>query len=108
MCVITRVLCILHLNFIIQDSMFQLIIRITICCIKYKYKYFKSSPNTPGLRDWQKRDHLEKLLKSVIDARNSLDCQHKPALLLKLAPDLNTQEKKDIAQVLSKTEVRIH
>lgn len=64
------------------------------------------SPNTPGLRDWQKKEHLENLLKEVIAARDSLTCPNKPPIVLKLAPDLSSQEKKDITQVLKKPEVR--
>lgn len=61
------------------------------------------SPNTPGLRDWQKKEHLEDLLKIVIAARNS--CLKKPPIVLKLAPDLSLQEKKDITDIIKKPEV---
>lgn len=63
------------------------------------------SPNTPGLRDWQRKEQLEELLRQVVAARNSLPGTHKPPLLVKLAPDLTSNEKKDIAQVLTKPEV---
>lgn len=55
-----------------------------------------SSPNTPGLRALQSRDALEDLLVKVIKARSE-----GPAtpVLLKIAPDLSEEDKKDIAEV---------
>ncbi len=55
-----------------------------------------SSPNTPGLRALQSKDALEDLLSKVIKARNE-----GPAtpVLLKIAPDLSEEDKKDIAAV---------
>ncbi len=49
-----------------------------------------SSPNTPGLRDLQKKEFIRQLLKDVIDIRNSQN--RKPPLLLKIAPDLSDDE----------------
>ncbi|XP_028145582.2 dihydroorotate dehydrogenase (quinone), mitochondrial [Diabrotica virgifera virgifera] len=66
-----------------------------------------SSPNTPGLRSMQNKDVLKALLSSTIAARNNLKMDSKPPLLLKLAPDLNTEEKKDIAEVLKQTACRV-
>ncbi|KAH7107404.1 Dihydroorotate dehydrogenase-domain-containing protein [Auriculariales sp. MPI-PUGE-AT-0066] len=54
-----------------------------------------SSPNTPGLRDLQRRDALEKLLSVVVTARDATE--HKPKLVLKVAPDLSSTELADIA-----------
>lgn len=65
------------------------------------------SPNTPGLRDWQKKEHLQDLLKKLVAARDSLSCQPKPPLLLKLAPDLTHQEKIDIAEVILEPKVNV-
>jgi dihydroorotate dehydrogenase len=45
-----------------------------------------SSPNTPGLREWQAPQALASLLDRIIGARRTLADQ--PALLIKLAPDL--------------------
>ena len=55
-----------------------------------------SSPNTPGLRALQSRHALKDLLDKVIEARNE-----GPAtpVLLKIAPDLSEDDKKDIAEV---------
>jgi dihydroorotate dehydrogenase len=56
-----------------------------------------SSPNTPGLRDLQARGMLEALLCRVLAARERSGAQ--PPLLLKIAPDLSTSERADIAAV---------
>ncbi|GBC02242.1 hypothetical protein RclHR1_04510014 [Rhizophagus clarus] len=55
-----------------------------------------SSPNTPGLRGLQRKEIFEKLLKEVIGARNLLH-EPRPALLVKIAPDLTDNELEDIA-----------
>ncbi|KAK8764165.1 hypothetical protein V5799_033223 [Amblyomma americanum] len=64
-----------------------------------------SSPNTPGLRSLQRRQHLEELLLRVIEARNSLP--RRLPVLLKIAPDLTDQEKADIAAVVTGTKARV-
>ena len=57
-----------------------------------------SSPNTPGLRDLQQPQKLRRLLNAALEARNALA---KPVpLLVKLAPDLNEEELKDIAEAV--------
>ncbi|GJQ74403.1 hypothetical protein Trydic_g21274 [Trypoxylus dichotomus] len=66
-----------------------------------------SSPNTPGLRDMQTKSRLRDLLKSAVKARNELTTVNKPPLLLKLAPDLNPQERKDIAGVLREKDCKV-
>ncbi|XP_050717303.1 dihydroorotate dehydrogenase (quinone), mitochondrial-like isoform X2 [Eriocheir sinensis] len=58
-----------------------------------------SSPNTPGLRSLQSRDQLEKLIEAVAEARDNLPGQHKPPLLLKIAPDLTVADMQDIAAI---------
>ena len=62
-----------------------------------------SSPNTPGLRDLQSRDNLTRLLEAALLAR--AECQTKPPLLVKMAPDLSEPEAKDIAEVAIKTKI---
>ena len=54
-----------------------------------------SSPNTPGLRDLQRREILGDLLHQVVTARD----EAAPAmpLLVKIAPDLSPDERADIA-----------
>lgn len=59
-----------------------------------------SSPNTPGLRDSQSKENLEKLLDDVLTKLSSLSI--KKPLLIKVAPDLNDHQIKDIADVITK------
>ena len=56
-----------------------------------------SSPNTPGLRDLQRKDRLAELLHAVIAARNSAG-ERRPPLLVKVAPDLDSTQISDIAE----------
>ena len=56
-----------------------------------------SSPNTPGLRTLQGKQPLTLLLRGVREAIAPLD-RH-PPLLLKVAPDLTEDDKRDIAEV---------
>jgi dihydroorotate dehydrogenase len=48
-----------------------------------------SSPNTPGLRDLQKKENLIRLFQPLVQFCQTLD--HKP-LLVKLSPDLTSEE----------------
>ncbi|KAK1330559.1 hypothetical protein QTO34_010749 [Cnephaeus nilssonii] len=59
-----------------------------------------SSPNTAGLRSLQGKDELRHLLTKVLQERDALKGVHKPALLVKIAPDLTAQDKEDIASVV--------
>ncbi|KAL3860217.1 hypothetical protein ACJMK2_010373 [Sinanodonta woodiana] len=63
-----------------------------------------SSPNTPGLRDMQGKENLDNLLDKVSQARNLLQTEKKPPLLVKIAPDLTDEDKQDIASVITKKE----
>ena len=56
-----------------------------------------SSPNTPGLRDLQRRDALERLVNRVLDAR----ARTAPAvpLFVKISPDSTHEERAAIADV---------
>jgi dihydroorotate dehydrogenase len=56
-----------------------------------------SSPNTPGLRDLQARAPLDSLLRHLLDVRAKTGCQ--VPLLLKIAPDLTSAERCDIAEI---------
>lgn len=60
-----------------------------------------SSPNTPGLRDLQGKSELHNLLAKVKKERDALKCEPRPALLVKIAPDLKPQDKQDIASVVN-------
>ncbi|OUS35245.1 dihydroorotate dehydrogenase (quinone) [Rhodobacterales bacterium 56_14_T64] len=60
-----------------------------------------SSPNTEKLRDLQGKDALSALLTGVIATRN--DLERKIPVFLKIAPDLNADELRDIAEVAVET-----
>uniref|UniRef100_A0A3Q3K7U6 Dihydroorotate dehydrogenase (quinone), mitochondrial n=1 Tax=Monopterus albus TaxID=43700 RepID=A0A3Q3K7U6_MONAL len=60
-----------------------------------------SSPNTPGLRDLQGKAELRQLLHAVLKQRDALQGEHKPPVLVKIAPDLTAQDKQDIADVVT-------
>src|SRR3984885_11106248 len=53
-----------------------------------------SSPNTPGLRDLQRREALDDLIARVVDARDETDPRR--PLMLKIAPDLDPRGLEDI------------
>jgi dihydroorotate dehydrogenase len=63
-----------------------------------------SSPNTPGLRDLQRKDRLVELLHAVIAARNGAG-EKRPPLLVKVAPDLDDAQISDIAEAALTTGV---
>jgi dihydroorotate dehydrogenase len=60
-----------------------------------------SSPNTPGLRDLQRREILGDLLRQVVVARDT-EAAAVP-LLVKIAPDLTAEERADIAALAPET-----
>jgi dihydroorotate dehydrogenase len=71
-----------------------------------------SSPNTPGLRALQSRSELETLVTAIKKARDELSWDKMvtvaggpPPLLVKIAPDLTEDDKKDIAAVVLKLKV---
>jgi len=66
-----------------------------------------SSPNTPGLRSLQKKAELENLISQVLKARNNLNLEKLPPLLLKIAPDLSEEERKDIVDVILQDHCRV-
>ena len=57
-----------------------------------------SSPNTPGLRRLQHGSRLEALLAALIDARRELSKGLIKPILLKIAPDLEADEERAIAE----------
>lgn len=59
-----------------------------------------SSPNTPGLRSLQRKEHLAVVIGGALRARDGLARDPKPPLLLKIAPDLSEEEKRDVADVI--------
>ncbi len=59
-----------------------------------------SSPNTPGLRNLQRKGMLSELLEGVVSARNQLESNVKPPVLVKVAPDLSDDQIEDIAHAV--------
>lgn len=59
-----------------------------------------SSPNTPGLRDLQKKENLLGLLTQIMAARQESCARNMPPLLLKLAPDLDENQQQDITEAV--------
>ena len=57
-----------------------------------------SSPNTPGLRDLQSKENLAPFLKTIMAARDAQE--RKVPVFLKLSPDLELAQIKDIAEVV--------
>jgi dihydroorotate dehydrogenase len=53
-----------------------------------------SSPNTPGLRDLQRREALDDLIARVVEARD--ETEPRLPLMLKIAPDLDARGLEDI------------
>jgi dihydroorotate dehydrogenase len=58
-----------------------------------------SSPNTPGLRDLQARESMERLIRAALAARAETLSSRTPPLLVKLAPDLDEAGLADVAEV---------
>ncbi|KAK7188290.1 dihydroorotate reductase [Paraphaeosphaeria sporulosa] len=51
-----------------------------------------SSPNTPGLRALQNVEPLTQLLNSVVQAAKKIDRKTKPAIMVKVSPDEDSEE----------------
>lgn len=64
-----------------------------------------SSPNTPGLRDLQKREPLLELLGTVKEERRKACGDHPPPLLVKLAPDLDQAQQQELAETVLEAKV---
>ena len=58
-----------------------------------------SSPNTPGLRAWQDKDSLNRLISTLLDRRAGLSNARGGSipLLIKIAPDLSDRSRRHIA-----------
>ncbi|CAO1619810.1 unnamed protein product [Sympodiomycopsis kandeliae] len=64
-----------------------------------------SSPNTPGLRDLQKKEALQTLLSQLVQTRDSLPPRamssvEKVPLVVKISPDLTPRELEDVCSVI--------
>lgn len=80
-----------------------------VTCLKQllgKANYFTiniSSPNTPGLRKLQGKQALDDLLSRLVAVREAAtDLEVTPPLLVKIAPDLDSEECQDIAEIVLK------
>lgn len=71
-------------------------------CVDY-FVVNVSSPNTPGLRELQEKDSLKKIL-SQLQEQNQGKSKPKP-LLLKIAPDLTTEQLDDIVALSFETQL---
>ncbi len=56
-----------------------------------------SSPNTPGLRDIQKKQHLKNFLEKIVKYNT-----HKKPILLKISPDLDNEDLENICEICLK------
>ena len=56
-----------------------------------------SSPNTPGVRDLQNRGLIDNLVKSLHKIRKNNENLVSKPILIKIAPDINDQQARDIA-----------
>jgi dihydroorotate dehydrogenase len=57
-----------------------------------------SSPNTPGLRNLQRKTAVTRLIAQLMEARGRATPRNPPPLLLKIAPDLTADERSDLAE----------
>ena len=58
-----------------------------------------SSPNTPGLRDFQKRGKIETLVKALQKKQNEFQTLFDKPIFLKISPDLDDEQLRDIALI---------
>jgi dihydroorotate dehydrogenase len=67
-----------------------------------------SSPNTPGLREWQERDHMSRLLAALTAENASMAAKREaapPPLFVKVSPDMTEGELEGVAEVAMETGV---
>jgi dihydroorotate dehydrogenase len=64
-----------------------------------------SSPNTPGLRSLQAVSEMEELITKIQEEKQKDEKLKNKPLLVKIAPDLSSQELHDLAQVSLRTKV---
>ncbi len=58
-----------------------------------------SSPNTEGLRDLQLRGNIENLIKKILQKRDQIESINLKPILIKISPDLNDNQLRDIALI---------
>ncbi|KAL9117557.1 MAG: hypothetical protein Q9187_005909 [Circinaria calcarea] len=80
------------------DDDIEAVKRDYIYCVEALAKYADiivvnvSSPNTPGLRELQKVEPLTNILKGVVEAARKADRRIKPAVMVKVSPDEDSEE----------------
>lgn len=68
-----------------------------VTCVQHLAKYADiivvnvSSPNTPGLRSLQRAEPLQHLLTGVVDTAKSISRKTKPAVMVKVSPDEDSE-----------------
>ncbi len=62
-----------------------------------------SSPNTSGLRDFEEKDSMNKLLESINKLRKNKNI--KKPILIKLSPDINEKDVSDIMEIITRYEI---
>ena len=58
-----------------------------------------SSPNTKGLRDLQLKGNIESFIKKINKKKSEIESINKKPLLIKISPDLNDDQLRDIALI---------
>jgi dihydroorotate dehydrogenase len=84
-----------------------------VACLRKAYPFADyvavniSSPNTARLRDLQAGDGLQRILGSLLEERTGLQRSHgkRVPLLVKVAPDLNSQQISELAGELRRLEI---
>ena len=80
------------------DDDIEAVKRDYVYCVEALAKYADiivvnvSSPNTPGLRGLQKVEPLTNILKGVVEAAKRVDRKIKPAVMVKVSPDEDSEE----------------
>ncbi|MGH6988329.1 MAG: quinone-dependent dihydroorotate dehydrogenase [Stellaceae bacterium] len=64
-----------------------------------------SSPNTPGLRELQRRSAVERLMEALLATRAEAVREDPPPLLLKISPDMDAVECRDLAEAVMRSGV---
>jgi dihydroorotate dehydrogenase len=62
-----------------------------------------SSPNTPNLRELQEKEPLKKILSELMVINN--EKKHPKPILLKIAPDLNSEQLDDIIEIIAEVKI---
>jgi dihydroorotate dehydrogenase len=80
------------------DDDLDAVVKDYVYCVEHLGKYADilvvnvSSPNTPGLRSLQSQGPLTRILSAVVEAAQSTPRLSKPAVMVKVSPDEDSQE----------------